>query len=300
MDKTAEIASVFLGKKVEGSETYDKSLIVPIPRVENRKAYNIDENNLPFKGLDVWDAYEFSSLTTNNVPFTEVLKIKYNCNSKYIVESKSLKLYLNSYNMTKMSSDIKSSMNKCKEQIKKDLSEALETDVQVDFVDKEKRGDNLFTDYDNILDYVSKDIVIEKFKEAPEVLEYKVEDKVNTHKLYFNSVRSNCRVTHQPDFAKVYIYYRSKKHIIEDSLLKYLVSFRKEYHFHEECTEMIYKRLYDLLDKDDELMVVALYTRRGGIDINPIRYSHNCNKEVLRCINELTDLKEIHSGNICQ
>ena len=202
--------------------------------------------------------------------------------------------------MTKMSSDIKSSMNQCKEQIKKDLSEALETDVQVDFVDKEKRGDNLFTDYDNILDYVSKDIVIEKFKEAPEVLEYKVEDKVNTYKLYFNSVRSNCRVTHQPDFAKVYIYYKSKKHIIEDSLLKYLVSFRKEYHFHEECTEMIYKRLHDLLDKDDELMVVALYTRRGGIDINPIRYSHNCNKDVLKCINELIDLKEIHSGNICQ
>ena len=93
----------------------------------------------------------------------------------------------------------------------------------------------------------------------------------------FDSLRSNCRVTHQPDFGDVFIYYKSSKHIKENSLVKYLSSFRSEYHFHEECCEMIYKRLYDLLDRDDELFVCALYTRRGGIDICPSRHSKNCN-----------------------
>ncbi len=91
----------------------------------------------------------------------------------------------------------------------------------------------------------------------------------------FDSLRSNCRVTHQPDFGDVFIYYKSCKNIDESSLVEYLVSFRSEYHFHEECCEMIYKRLFDILDKQDELLVCALYTRRGGIDISPVRFSRN-------------------------
>ena len=99
-------------------------------------------------------------------------------------------------------------------------------------------------------------------------------------------MRSNCRVTHQPDFGDAFIYYNSAKHIKEDSLVKYLSSFRSEFHFHEECCEMIFKRLYDLLDENDELFVCALYTRRGGIDICPARWSKNCEvADVLDLIN---------------
>ena len=120
---------------------------------------------------------------------------------------------------------------------------------------------------------------INHFKESPELLEAEDNNQKSEHRIMFDSLRSNCRVTHQPDFGDVFIYYKSKKHIKEHSLVKYLCSFRSEYHFHEECCEMIYKRLYDLLDKDDELFVSALYTRRGGIDICPTRWSKNFTPE---------------------
>ena len=128
------------------------------------------------------------------------------------------------------------------------------------------------------MDYIDESTLnIEKFKESPELIEVEQSKKTEGHFLMFDSLRSNCRVTHQPDFGDVFIYYKSSKHIKENSLVKYLSSFRSEYHFHEECCEMIYKRLYDLLDRDDELFVCALYTRRGGIDICPSRHSKNCN-----------------------
>ena len=110
-------------------------------------------------------------------------------------------------------------------------------------------------------------------------------------------MRSNCRVTHQPDFGDVFIYYNSKKHILESSLVQYLCSFRQEYHFHEECVEMIYKRLFDLLDVDDELFVCALYTRRGGIDISPVRYSKNCKIDDFK---DLIDIKKFARNGIKQ
>ena len=117
-------------------------------------------------------------------------------------------------------------------------------------------------------------------------IEQTLENRV--YKLTFDSLRSNCRVTHQPDFGDVFIYYKSKKHIKEESFVKYLSSFRSEFHFHEECCEMIFKRLYDILDAEDELMVCALYTRRGGIDICPCRYSKKLTEDM---ISELVDLK---------
>ena len=104
-------------------------------------------------------------------------------------------------------------------------------------------------------------------------------------------------MTHQPDFGDIFIYYKSKKHILENSLVKYLVSFRNEFHFHEECVEMIYKRLFDILDNNDELFICALYTRRGGIDINPIRYSSNCK---FSRFNDLANIEKYSKGTIKQ
>ena len=96
---TEEIASTHLGKKSTGSENYEPSLLVAIPRTENRNQYKIDKD-LPFMGFDVWHCYEFSTITKNGLPVTRVLKLEYNCESEFIVESKSLKLYLNSFNMS--------------------------------------------------------------------------------------------------------------------------------------------------------------------------------------------------------
>lgn len=277
-DKTNQIASTLLGKKVSYSDEYNPSLLVAVPRYENRKQYNIQNDSLPFEGWDVWHAYEFSSMSENGVPVTRLMKLKYNCTSEFIIESKSLKLYLNSFNMTRYGKSIKECLEICKNIIEKDLSEKLQTEVTVNFIEENAERVQIFNDFNNLMDYIDESTLkIEKFKESPELIEAEQSKKTEVHFLMFDSLRSNCRVTHQPDFGDVFIYYKSSKHIKENSLVKYLSSFRSEYHFHEECCEMIYKRLYDLLDRDDELFVCALYTRRGGIDICPTRRSKNCN-----------------------
>ncbi len=282
--ETDKIASKYLGKKVDGSVTYDPSLLVAIPRIENRKQYNIQNENLPFCGWDVWHAYEFSTMTENGVPLTRLLKLKYNCNSEFLVESKSLKLYLNSFNMSRFGKNTQDCLNICKRVIEQDLSKALHTDVAVNFIDTGCVRAEIFTQFTNIMELIHEtSLKIEKFKEAPELLQTE-QSEPKEYYLTFDSLRSNCRVTHQPDFGDVFIYYKSAKHIKEDSLIKYLCSFRSEYHFHEECCEMIYKRLYDLLEGDD-LFVCTLYTRRGGIDICPARW----NKKI-KDVDKLLDL----------
>lgn len=296
MNRTDEIAATHLGKKSEGSETYNPSLLVAIPRFENRKQYNIQNNNLPFEGWDVWHAYEFSAMTENGIPVTRLMKLKYNCTSEFLVESKSLKLYLNSFNMTKFGNTITECLEICKKTIEKDLSEKLETEVTVNFIENKAERFEIFTNFENIMNSVDeKTLKVEKFKEAPELLQTEETEKEQTYHLMFDSLRSNCRVTHQPDFGDLYLYYRSKKHILEHSIVKYLSSFRSEYHFHEECCEMIYKRLLDLLDSGDELFVCALYTRRGGIDICPVRT--NC---ILDDALKLIDLTKFARGSIKQ
>lgn len=276
-DKTNEIASKFLGKKVSGSECYDASLLVAVPRIENRRLYGIKNENLPFDGFDIWHAYEFSAMTENGLPVTRLMKMKYICENDFLVESKSLKLYLNSFNMSRFGKNIEECLEICKNIIERDLSEKLQTSVSVNFLNNNSSRINIFENFKNIMDFVNEDdLKVEKFKEAPELLETEESDFLSEYFLMFDSLRSNCRVTHQPDFGDAYIYYKSKKHIKEDSLIRYLVSFRSEFHFHEECCDMIFKRLSDILDKEDEIFVCAMYTRRGGIDICPVRLSKNC------------------------
>jgi len=282
--ETDKIASKYLGKKVDGSVTYDPSLLVAIPRIENRKQYNIQNEKLPFCGWDVWHAYEFSTMTENGVPLTRLLKLKYSCTNEFLVESKSLKLYLNSFNMSRFGKNTQECLNICKGVIEHDLSKALHTDVAVNFIDTYSVRSKIFTQFTNIMELIDEtSLKIEKFKETPELLQTE-QSELKEYYLTFDSLRSNCRVTHQPDFGDVFIYYKSAKHIKEDSLIKYLCSFRSEYHFHEECCEMIYKRLYDIL-KGDDLFVCTLYTRRGGIDICPARW----NKKI-KDVDKLLDL----------
>lgn len=296
-NQTDKIASIHLGKKVSGIETYDPNLIVAIPRIENRKQYKIENNNLPFKGFDIWHAYEFSSMTKNGIPVTRLIKMKYNCNSEFLVESKSLKLYLNSFNMTRFGNSVRECLDICKNTIEKDLSEKLKADVKINFIENNAERENIFNNFENIMNFVDESsLKIDKFKEAPEVLKTEKSNETKNHYLMFDSLRSNCRVTHQPDFGDLFIYYKSQTHILEDSIVKYLTSFRSEYHFHEECCEMIYKRLIDLLNENDELFVCALYTRRGGIDISPVRSNCDTITDALKLI----DLKKFARGSIKQ
>lgn len=272
--KTNEIASTLLGKRVDGFSSYNPSVIVAVPREENRARYNIDSKELPFDGWDIWNCYEFSAMTKNNFPVTRVLKLRYSCNSDFIVESKSLKLYLNSFNMSCFGDSVEECLCLCKNLIENDLSEKLNTRVEVNFLNSEIKKESIFDNYINVMDLINESTLkITKFKESPELLRVEENNDTNEYYLKFDSLRSNCRVTHQPDFGDVFIYYKSKKKFDYNSLVEYLVSFRSEYHFHEECCEMIYKRLYDLLNTGDKLLVCALYTRRGGIDISPARYS---------------------------
>ena len=297
-NQTEKIASTFLGKKVDGSEKYNPELLVAIPRFENREQYDIHNNALPFFGWDVWHAYEFSCLTKNGIPVTRLMKLKYNCNSEFLVESKSLKLYLNSFNMTRLGNNITECLEICKNKIEKDMSERLKTEVSVNFIHNNTERVEIFSEFKNIMDFVDEsNLKIEHYKEAPQVLDTEQKDIVNTYYITFDSLRSNCRVTHQPDFGDVFIYYKSKKHIKENSLIEYLTSFRSEYHFHEECCEMIFKRLLDILDTGDELFVCALYTRRGGIDICPSRWSKNCN---IQDVNKLIDITSYARNGIKQ
>ena len=276
MSITEKIASKHLGKKSSEILEYNPDLLVAIPRDDNRKQYQIYSDKLPFEGWDIWHAYEFSVMTENGLPVTRLIKIKYNCASEFLVESKSLKLYFNSFNLMRIGKNIEECLEKCEQMIEKDLSNALKTQVIVNYIENDNRV-NIFQNFENIIGFVEeKNLKVEFYKETPELLNVEETIKTKEYNLMFDSLRSNCRVTHQPDFGDLFLYYKSKKHLLEDSLVKYLCSFRSEYHFHEECCEMIFKRIFDLLDEGDELFVSALYTRRGGIDICPARWTTNC------------------------
>jgi 7-cyano-7-deazaguanine reductase len=283
MTKIEDIASVHLGKAGDGSvvkpyitpDHVDSSLLVAIPRQLNRDQYDIHEINLPFVGYDTWNCYEVSFLLNNGFPLTSVVKITYPANSKYIVESKSLKLYFNSFNMDKLGDTVSHAKTKFIQIVTNDLSATLETDVNVSIFTNDTDTahppvDEVFLRIENMVD-VDK-ISFPWYNENPDILVPVANKSIIPFQVRSNSLRSNCRVTNQPDWGDVYIYMNSNFVPTLESLLQYIVSMRKENHFHEEISECIYKRLYDKFNPT-ELFVACLYTRRGGIDINPIRAS---------------------------
>ena len=272
--------SVHLGQTSEYKSQYDASLLVKEPRSNNRKHINVSEDDLPFIGYDTWNAYEVSALTNNGLPVTGVGKIVYPADSKYIVESKSLKLYFNSFNMSKLGVTPSDVREQIRELVIKDLSELLETVVQVDiFSDSEIviNGGSLFDEYyDGVvtLEEEFEHQLTDEFtvyQETPELLQY-TEGNIVKRKYHSALLKSNCRVTSQPDWGDVYITYEGDRDVDPVSLVKYIVSFRDECHFHEEICETIFVRLNDIL-KPRKLHVMCLYARRGGIDINPQRAS---------------------------
>jgi len=269
--------SVHLGRSSEYKSTYDPSLLVREPRQSNRKHLNINDDNLPFVGYDIWNAYEFSCLCDNGTPITGIAKIAYPASSKYIVESKSIKLYFNSFNMQKYTGNIEEIVNVVTDIVQHDLSQLLETDVKAciflckDVLAANTPFGNDYLTIENTLDTTLLKCSI--YKETPSILKGAKTETVYEVKYHSSLLKSNCRVTSQPDWGDVYVYYKGEYDISKESLLKYIVSFRDECHFHEEICETIYKRIWDLFSPL-ELCVTCLYVRRGGIDINPTRASH--------------------------
>jgi 7-cyano-7-deazaguanine reductase len=275
-----------LGKSSSYISVYDATLLVREPRQANRTHLDIEDEDLPFVGSDTWNGYEVTALTNEGLPVSGICKFVYDCSSKYIVESKSVKLYFNSFSMTKLGIIAQDVLRAIEKTASKDISDLLETPVTV----------RLFSNYDALTDicevidewghrrvdkcsfitiedeYSVKGVKIDTYSETPSLLKV-IDSEVGSERYHSSLLRSLCRITSQPDTGDVYVYIKGKKTVDPISLLKYIISFRDENHFHEEICEAIYKRLWDLL-QPEELVVKCLYARRGGWDINPERASH--------------------------
>ena len=264
-DKINLTANRFLGKQLNDYQTsYNPDLLTPVERKLNREDYKITDDD--FVGYDIWHNYECSFMTNSGYPLTLVGKIKIPSNSKYFIESKSMKLYFFSFHMEKLGDTKDEAIKKYKEIVIKDLSEKTESNVEFEVFDKSDNFD-VFKDYIEIEKVVDVDkLKFDSFKETPDLIQ---KGGYGFYKLRFNNVRSNCRVTHQPDFANFFIQIEGDLPTPE-SLLQYIVSFRNEFHFHEEVTEQVFKILKEKI-QPKELSVCALFTRRGGIDICPCR-----------------------------
>lgn len=292
-----------LGQSSEYKDQYDPTLLVNEPRSNNRKHLDINDDDLPFVGFDTWNAYEVSALTNNGLPVAGVAKVVYPCDSKYIVESKSIKLYFNSYNMYKCGDTPEDVMHFIDTKASEDLSKLLETTVQVKTLpaDVISTGDEVlcresYTTLENWFEPGElSEMKLETYNETPDLLETIDNDNgvfSTTARWHSSLLKSNCRVTSQPDWGDVYVSYTGHTHVYPDSLLKYIVSFRDECHFHEEICETIYKRLHDVLNPS-ELCVTCLYARRGGIDINPVRAS-SARAIAIECP-DLIDVNVLHT-----
>ena len=254
-----------LGQSTEYVDDYTPSLLFPIARKLNRDALNIDEAELPFKGQDIWTGYELSWLNAKGKPQVAVALFTFACQSSHIIESKSFKLYLNSFNQTRFES-----INTVKQHLIDDLSGAVNSPVQVTLY---KADDFNCLPCTALPGECIDDLDIEIDNYDIDAYSLKAHsDEIVTETLNSHLLKSNCLITSQPDWASIIIRYTGEK-ICRESLLRYLISFRIHNEFHEQCVERIYSDLTTQLNIK-ELEVYARYTRRGGLDINPYRSTH--------------------------
>ena len=276
LSEIEEIASKHLGSTSDGGtmtryetpDSVDSSLLVGIPRHLNRVGYDITDKD--FIGSDTWHAYEVSFLLASGYPVSGVVKYVYDCDTPNIVESKSIKLYLNSYNMAVMGNNVEEATRKAIQKMEKDLTECIGGEVKARFYTK-AYGDPIEEAYVKLEDVVDvSEVSFDRYNEDPDILDIESLEERGVTKYTTNALRSNCRVTNQPDWGDIFIYIEGDSTVTPESLLQYIVSMRRENHFHEEICECVIKRLMVLMPKCD-IAVACLYTRRGGIDINPIR-----------------------------
>ncbi len=274
-----ELNRLSLGKATKYTENYSPSLLQAVPRSLNRDSLALTNENLPFVGEDIWYGYELSWLNTQGKPVVALAEFRFPCNSPNLVESKSFKLYLNSFNQSKFSSK-----QDVIETLTKDLSQCAGLNAKVSLFTLANCPPLAITPNDAYcIDEI--DIAIEHYDYQPEILTEKVKQtSFKEEYLVSHLLKSNCLITNQPDWASLYIHYKGEA-INHSALLKYIISFRKHNEFHEQCVERIFcdlQKYYAL----EELTVFARYTRRGGLDINPFRSTHLQTAPNLRTIRQ--------------
>lgn len=269
LDNTPEQSQ--LGRASAYVDRYDAGLLFPISRATQREAMGIAANALPFFGADLWTAFELSWLNPRGKPQLAVAHFTVPCETPNIIESKSFKLYLNSFNST-----VFADAEAVRERLRTDLSEALWRGsdrpagigvklIAPDMFDREQVHELDGLDLDRL------DIECTHYQPAPELLASDPSQVPVAETLTSRLLKSNCLVTGQPDWGSVQIRY-SGPPIDQAGLLGYIVSFRNHNEFHEPCVERMFWDIWRRC-QPTKLAVYARYTRRGGLDINPFRAS---------------------------
>ena len=265
-----------LGKSSAYIDQYDATLLFPIPRAGKRAEIGL-AGAAPFFGADMWTAFELSWLNLRGKPQVALVHFTVPCESLNIVESKSFKLYLNSFNNTRFAD-----ADAVKARLRADITEAVwrntagepvvapatigVTVVGADQFDREPVHELDGLNLDRL------DIECTQYTPAPELLTVTPNEQPVSEVFVSNLLKSNCLVTGQPDWGSVQISY-SGDQIEQGGLLQYIVSYRNHNEFHEQCVERIFMDIWTRC-KPTRLTVYARYTRRGGLDINPFRTSH--------------------------
>ncbi|KGE03456.1 NADPH-dependent 7-cyano-7-deazaguanine reductase QueF [Pseudohaliea rubra] len=252
-----------LGRQVSGSASYDPSLLFPLARSEGRARLGLGEGAPPFHGVDVWHGYELSWLEPDGRPRVALGRIEVPADSPWMVESKSLKLYLNAINGSTFAS-----AGAVRDTIARDLTEATGGAVAVSLAHLDDPAFHGVAAPGECID----DAPFAGPVDAParDLLRVESDERVE-ETLHSHLLRSLCPVTAQPDWATVIVSYRGSR-LDRGALLAYLVAFREHQDFHEQCVERIFLDLAAVLSPET-LAVQALYTRRGGLDISPWRSS---------------------------
>lgn len=254
--------SLKLGKEVEYQEHYAPDLLQAVPRRLNRAEIQLSDSALPFHGVDIWNGYELSWLNPKGKPCIAILQCSVPATSPNLIESKSFKLYLNSFNQSEFATQTE--VQAC---IQQDLTTCAGAPVDVTLISPQDFNQVAIHPLTgNCIDDL--DVSIEHYDYAPALLQYS-EAEHATETLVSHLLKSNCLITNQPDWGSVLIHYKGPK-LVHEALLKYLISFRQHNEFHEQCVERIFLDIYRLC-KPERLTVYARYTRRGGLDINPFR-----------------------------
>lgn len=248
-----------LGKKTDYIVQYTPDLLYPISRQASRDQLGIS-NPLPFQGADIWNGFELSWLNGKGKPMVAVAEFLFPCTSPHLIESKSFKLYLNSFNQS-----IFLNVDDVLMTLRNDLSRAAGEEICVKLIP--------VSDYKPVFSPLEGycldglDITCDRYEVTPDFLQ--VGKQYVEEILYSHLLKSNCPVTGQPDWASVQIRYTGRK-IDHEGLLKYWISFRNHNEFHEQCVEQIFMDVM-MRCQPEKLTVHARYTRRGGLDINPYR-----------------------------
>lgn len=288
-EKSPLLSQLTLGKTTDYIDQYSPELLQGVPRSLNRDELSISLNNLPFKGEDIWYGYELSWLNAKGKPVVAVAEFRFCCTSENIVESKSFKLYLNSFNQTQFSS-----WQDVQQILEQDLSKTANGKVSVQLFPVDDCQNLLIaSDQRTCIDeldievsqYQLNNSALQGIQTASENSASKETGVIVEEQLVSHLLKSNCLITHQPDWASVYIDYKGAQ-INHEQLLKYLISFRQHNEFHEQCVERIFCDLQKY-GQFDQLTVFARYTRRGGLDINPFRSTkHNSGPSTGRTIRQ--------------